>query len=90
MEQLTEMIIEHMEVTKDVNHTSMEELEKKALEFIEEAINGSEGGTTAGISSTPASEQKATNWYDLNGRLVTSPKKGQLYIHDGKKVVYGE
>ena len=27
-------------------------------------------------------------YYDLQGRKVVAPQKGQLYIHNGKKVLY--
>ena len=42
----------------------------------------------AGISTVKAgSKTKAESWYDLQGRQVTRPEKGRIYIHDGRKVV---
>ena len=41
-----------------------------------------------GISTVKAGAQaRAESWYDLQGRQVTRPEKGRIYIHDGRKVV---
>ena len=41
-----------------------------------------------GISTVKAgAKARAESWYDLQGRQVTRPEKGRIYIHDGRKVV---
>jgi hypothetical protein len=43
------------------------------------------------IKAEPKTEAEVTNgndaWYTLQGTRVDSPKKGRLYIHNGRKVV---
>lgn len=47
------------------------------------------GGETTGIDGITETQQKAdTSLYDLTGRRVTTPQKGQIYIRSGKKVLY--
>lgn len=48
------------------------------------------GGDITGISSTEtaAPNAKSATHYDLQGRRVIAPQKGQLYIVNGKKVIY--
>ena len=41
-----------------------------------------------GISTVKAgAKARAESWYDLQGRPVTRPEKGRIYIHDGRKIV---
>ena len=40
------------------------------------------------ISNISNSKQRATMLYDLNGRIVTSPKKGAVFIKGGKKIIW--
>ena len=43
---------------------------------------------TTGISTVKAgAKARAESWYDLQGRPVTRPEKGRIYIHDGRKIV---
>jgi hypothetical protein len=46
--------------------------------------------STTGISDVTSSTNENNNsrYYDLQGRVVESPKAGQLYIHNGKKVIF--
>lgn len=47
------------------------------------------GGETTGIDGISETQKKAdTSLYDLTGRRVTTPQKGQIYIRSGKKVLY--
>ena len=47
------------------------------------------GGETTGIDGISEIQKKAdTSLYDLTGRRVTTPQKGQIYIRSGKKVLY--
>lgn len=47
------------------------------------------GGETTGIGGITETKKEAdTNLYDLMGRRVTTPQKGQIYIRGGKKVIY--
>ena len=47
------------------------------------------GGETTGIDGITETKKEAdTNLYDLTGRRVTTPQKGQIYIRSGKKVLY--
>ncbi len=47
-----------------------------------------ENGETTGILDLTPAVKKETHIYDLSGRRVLTPQKGQLYIVNGKKVVY--
>ena len=40
-----------------------------------------------GIQSPLVTKGGQSPWYDLQGRPVTRPEKGRIYIHDGRKVV---
>ena len=40
-----------------------------------------------GIQSPLVKKGEQSPWYDLQGRPVTRPEKGRIYIHDGRKVV---
>lgn len=42
--------------------------------------------TTSAIKEIKATDVNDNNYYDLTGRLTTSPSKG-LFIHNGKKIV---
>lgn len=54
-----------------------------------QALSMQFGGETTGIDGITETQQKAdTNLYDLVGRRVTNPQKGQIYIRGGKKVLY--
>ena len=88
--KLTEVVINHLHETRLSNGEAMNTLIEKAMEFAQEAVDIYNNGGTSGISNMSASEQKSTIYYDLNGRVVQNPKPGQLYIHDGKKVIYQE
>ena len=46
--------------------------------------------STTGITDviTSHKDDKESRYYDLQGRVVQSPKTGQLYIHNGKKVIF--
>lgn len=44
-------------------------------------------GITTGIDDIDISENKAGNMYDLQGRRISAPLKGQLYIMNGKKYI---
>lgn len=47
------------------------------------------GGETTGIDGISETQKKGdTSLYDLMGRRVTTPQKGQIYIRGGKKVIY--
>ena len=47
------------------------------------------GGETTGIRGIIETQKEAdTHLYDLMGRRVTTPQKGQIYIRGGKKVIY--
>lgn len=47
------------------------------------------GGEATGIDGITETQQKADNsLYDLMGRRLTTPQKGQIYIRGGKKVIY--
>lgn len=47
-----------------------------------------EDGMTTGILDLTPATQKDNVIYDFSGRRVIEPRKGQLYIVNGKKVVY--
>lgn len=42
----------------------------------------------ASAIDSPAAVPYSTNYYSLDGRVVDNPKTGEIYIHNGKKVVY--
>ena len=42
---------------------------------------------TTGIDAVENGEVTNEGYYDLNGRKVTNPKRGGIYIHNGKKVI---
>lgn len=47
------------------------------------------GGETTGIDGITEMKKEAGPYlYDLTGRRVTTPQKGQIYIRGGKKVIY--
>ena len=46
------------------------------------------GATTAVRGITETVKEPSSNLYDLMGRRVTTPQKGQIYIRGGKKVIY--
>ena len=46
------------------------------------------GATTAVRGIIETTKDADTNLYDLMGRRVTTPQKGQIYIRSGKKVIY--
>lgn len=48
------------------------------------ALDGS--NVVTAVSAIPTDEDGA--YYDILGRQVTSPQKGNIYIHNGKKVMY--
>jgi hypothetical protein len=54
----------------------------------EEVFRGGirEIGAPAGISTIKV-KPSDTRYYDLEGRPVTWPEKGRIYIHDGRKVM---
>ena len=60
----------------------------RAAGWTEEVFKGGirEIGAPAGISTIKV-KSKDTRYYDLQGRPVTRPEKGRIYIHDGRKVV---
>jgi hypothetical protein len=47
-----------------------------------------ENGETTGILDLTPAVKKETHIFDLSGRRVLTPQRGQLYIVNGKKVVY--
>ena len=54
-----------------------------------QALSMQFGGETTGIEGISETQKKAdTSLYDLMGRRVTTPQKGQIYIRGGKKVIY--
>ena len=60
----------------------------RAAGWSEEVFRGGirEIGAPAGVSTIKVKPQD-TKYYDLEGRPVTRPEKGRIYIHDGRKVV---
>ena len=45
--------------------------------------------STTGISSAPVGKKSSQNgWYDLQGHKITNPQKGNIYLKDGKKIVF--
>ena len=47
------------------------------------------GGETTSIDGITETQKEADNsLYDLMGRRLTTPQKGQIYIRGGKKVIY--
>ena len=52
---------------------------------ITRGIGGIDG--TTGIDAVENGEVTNEGYYDLNGRKVTNPKRGGIYIHNGKKVI---
>ncbi len=54
-----------------------------------QALSMQFGGETTGIDGITETKKEANPYlYDLTGRRVTSPQKGQVYIRSGKKVLY--
>ena len=51
-------------------------------------IRFDDGDGATDIDNAEIRNQKSEIVYDLMGRRVASPKKGELYIIDGKKVIY--
>ena len=51
-------------------------------------IRFDDGDGTTDIEDAEIRNQKSEVVYDLMGRRVASPKKGELYIINGKKVIY--
>ena len=51
-------------------------------------IRFDDGDGATDIEDVELSIQHSELIYDLMGRRVASPKKGELYIIDGKKVIY--
>lgn len=45
---------------------------------------------TTGIDAVSIETGKNMVYYDLLGRVVNNPVKGRVYIHNGKKTVYGD
>jgi len=45
-------------------------------------------GDLTGINNAQASNLESQAYFDLQGRKVAAPQKGQLYIVNGKKVLY--
>ena len=46
-------------------------------------------GDLTGVKAVEASDAAESKvYYDLSGRKVAAPQKGQLYIVNGKKVLY--
>lgn len=45
---------------------------------------------TTGIDAVSIETSKNMVYYDLLGRVVNNPVKGRVYIHNGKKTVYGD
>lgn len=45
---------------------------------------------TTGIDAVSLETGKNMVYYDLLGRVVNNPVKGRVYIHNGKKTVYGD
>ena len=60
----------------------------RAAGWSEEVFKGGivEMPAAAGISTIKV-KPKDTKYYDLQGRPVTRPEKGRIYIHDGRKVM---
>ena len=60
----------------------------RAAGWSEEVFKGGivEMPAPAGISTIKV-KPSDTKYYDLQGRPVTRPEKGRIYIHDGRKVV---
>ena len=60
----------------------------RAAGWSEEVFKGGivEMPAPAGISTIKV-KPKDTRYYDLEGRPVTRPEKGRIYIHDGRKVL---
>ena len=60
----------------------------RAAGWTEEVFKGGivEMPAPAGISTIKV-KPSDTKYYDLQGRPVTRPEKGRIYIHDGRKVV---
>ena len=60
----------------------------RAAGWSEEVFKGGivEMPAPAGISTIKV-KPKDTRYYDLEGRPVTRPEKGRIYIHDGRKVM---
>lgn len=47
------------------------------------------GGETTGIEGITETQKESNPYlYDLTGRRITTPQKGQVYIRSGKKVLY--
>ncbi len=53
-----------------------------------EASNAVILSLATGICHQSTNTQHAAPYYDLNGRLVTTPVSGRLYLHQGKKIIY--
>lgn len=45
---------------------------------------------TTGIDVISIGNDNQSSYYDLLGRVVNNPVKGRVYIHNGKKTVYGK
>ena len=59
-----------------------------AMEARSIGIRFDDGDGATDIDNAEIRNQKSEIVYDLMGRRVASPKKGELYIIDGKKVIY--
>ena len=47
------------------------------------------GGTATGLSSVATDKVKTQEaWYDLQGHKVTAPQKGNIYLKNGKKIIF--
>ncbi len=47
------------------------------------------GGTATGLSSVATDKVKKQDaWYDLQGHKVTAPQKGNIYLKNGKKIIF--
>jgi hypothetical protein len=49
-------------------------------------VDGDGETTEIGTLSMDNGQWIMDNWFDLSGRKVTNPKKGGIYIVNGKKV----